>query len=361
MPQKIPHTVRDLVPEILNPLLQDTSLLNGAEILSAESSPIGASFASNAYKVTIETDSVAKATSGLVAKLPSVHEATRDLNFGDEGAYRLEALFYNNFAVKSGLPIPDIYFCEYRNNPDEFCILMEDLTNWDTGSINEGATREQAELVVSNLAGLHARFWNDQSLKVHKSLWPGEEQHYAPYPLGLAIAEELGDSLFPEGVLQIAGHYEPHRKTVFTNRYDAPFTLTHGDSHLQNMMFQRGSGQTTEIKMLDYGRLIVGTAAVDLAYFIELSFQVEDRRAWEKELLEFYYEQLVSHGVTDYSFDQLITNYRLGLFQPLMPVLAVMSRYGPEEALTIGDGMLKTAVDRLVALVDWNCDEVIPK
>ena len=60
---------------------------------------------------------------------------------------------------------------------------------------------------------------------------------------------------------------------------------------------------------------------IDLATMIGFGFEPDSRRAHVNDLLSLYHSRLVGHGIDNYSWDELITDFRLGLLLVLGKVL----------------------------------------
>ena len=104
-------------------------------------------------------------------------------------------------------------------------------------------------------------------------------------------------------------------------------------------------------------------AAAEVGVFIMQSFAVESRRKHEHYLLSEYYSSIVDLGVTGYSYDELLDDIRVGVLPRLVLRTNVIGGGLGDRALASHDGRLRLMkmVESLQMLVDWNCDEVIPK
>jgi len=85
--------------------------------------------------------------------------------------------------------------------------------------------------------------------------------------------------------------------------------------------------------VLDWQTVALGSPAWDVAMFLSSSLSVEDRRAAEGDLLDRYVRQLSSHGVSDYSLEELRQEYGLALLVLLAGTLHWLSAVDPAEAM----------------------------
>ena len=108
------------------------------------------------------------------------------------------------------------------------------------------------------------------------------ECEYAP----LHIAHErLGDTV-PAEILALTGDRAVHRHLGPLHRdADArPQTLLHGDPHIGNTYVLPDD----EVGFLDWQMVRRGNWSLDLGYFLQGAFTIEDRRRSERELLDEY-------------------------------------------------------------------------
>jgi aminoglycoside phosphotransferase (APT) family kinase protein len=106
-----------------------------------------------------------------------------------------------------------------------------------------------------------------------------------------------------------------------------PVTLLHQDQHAGNWF----ATSEQEMGLYDWQCVARGGWALDVAYAYMSNLTVEDRRAWERELLERYLWRLGEEGVSNpLSFDQAWLRYRQQPFHVVMFAL-----------LTIGAGRLQ--------------------
>ena len=99
-----------------------------------------------------------------------------------------------------------------------------------------------------------------------------------------------------------------------------------------------------------------------MAHFLGSSFSVESRRAIESDLISEYYTALIDGGVRDYTRSELEHDIREAALTRF-PLRMVGLAMGGEQMLKTEQGRLNMIAmcDRLQMLIDWNCDEVIPK
>jgi aminoglycoside phosphotransferase (APT) family kinase protein len=92
-----------------------------------------------------------------------------------------------------------------------------------------------------------------------------------------------------------------------------PQTLGHGDVHLKNW-YIAGSGA---MGLSDWQCAHRGHWGRDFAYTISTALTVENRRAWDRELLQFYLDRMQAAGGPKIDFNEAWGHYRQQLLSAL--------------------------------------------
>jgi Ser/Thr protein kinase RdoA (MazF antagonist) len=101
---------------------------------------------------------------------------------------------------------------------------------------------------------------------------------------------------------------------VYLNHHDAlqelwrrgPQTIIHGDPHIGNLFVDGGRAG-----FLDWGIVNVNTAMRDVSYFLTMAMSIEDRRAYERDLLRHYLDLRRAAGAAELTFDEAWSAHRL--------------------------------------------------
>jgi hypothetical protein len=318
----------------------------------------GRGFAGSIRRLSISYSGNSEAPLTVVAKSPSTDHGIRDYAIRD-GMYRRETMFYGELATKSSIPVPDCYFADLDSDSGEFVLLLEDLGALEEGDEIAGCSVEQAALVVRSIAQLHSRWWNDG--RVAGLDWLGGEADNLSGPNTLQTVYQdawsrasgtLADIYSPE-LFVIAEQFGPGLVSVLQAAATGNQTLNHGDCHLGNLFFG-----DEEVVFTDWQNVMLTSPALDIAYFIQGSLPVETRRTRERELLDIYLSTLRENGVTNYSHDQLIQDYRRGLLRTLIPSVLSMANLDMETAES--RELVQTVGARMIGIVDWDCGDLIP-
>jgi hypothetical protein len=196
--------------------------------------------------------------------------------------------------------------------------IMEDLVATKQADFlgpTTHVTREMAEQVVSTLATVHGTFADvprPPYLKTYAGHWADA--------LALVNVERYFLRCFGEAGELIAApvRRDPRRAWDAVLRSIAlhdrlPATLIHNDVHLGNW-YRTGAGR---LGLCDWQAVVSGHWSRDLAYALSTMLSVEDRRAWERELVAAYVDALGAAGGPDVSAGEAWDAYRRQLWGAL--------------------------------------------
>jgi hypothetical protein len=217
-------------------------------------------------------------------------------------------LFTSN--VPLPLEHPLVYAAPIDEAEEDFLLVMEDLNarGADPRDATRPLTVDQAANGVRGLARMHGRYWGD---RVHRRdldwlepFVPWDGMQYAPLPAAL---ERLGDDA-PASVhaLTIDGLIEDVWKPFVRTLTVGPTTLLHGDAHVGNTYLLPDG----DVGFLDWQVARRGNFALDLGYFLQGAITTEDRRNYERALLEIYRDALALPADELPSADEIWLRYR---------------------------------------------------
>jgi aminoglycoside/choline kinase family phosphotransferase len=278
-----------------------------------------------------------------------------------KASYEREVRFYQTMAVESCLPVPTCYHGSVDTKSGWHVLLLEDLAPASSGSRIDGCSRTRAETAIKHIAHFHAHWWEDPRLddldwlaaapkasvdaqlaELHEKWWPAflrEVGHELP-GMVMEIGESLGEQRGP-----IARH-------LFMER---PRTLIHSDYQLENLLF---GADPTSFFVVDWQFVKRGRGIWDVAYFLSENLVPADRRAIEMDLLRGYVRILSDHGVSTYSFEDAMHDYRLSLLHRLGALISTIA------AMPFTEEQIKFHVDVLLprtisAILDHDAGSVL--
>lgn len=299
----------------------------------------------------------------VIAKLPSPEEGARAIG-NLYGLYEREVRFYEDVGSATGLTAPQCYFSAWHAGEERSLLLLEDLAPYGrVGDQLAGCTGEEAALALSELAKLHAAWWNSPRLDEIPWLTRGTDL------VRSSMTEAYGDARGPF-LAQFGHRLDPRVRACVPDLHErvlvmlddidsqAAVTIVHGDYRLDNMFFGRNGGPY-ELAVFDWQSPNRGWGAYDLAYFISGTMAPAERRASERDALRRYHEQLQAGGVRDYPFERLMTDYR----RSLMVYLAIFVVNGAtlEQSNERAVQLFEVIFDRLNdAIVDHDATAMLP-
>jgi hypothetical protein len=359
----IPTSPEAITPEWLtNALHAGGHILHGTVTsLQCERVGQGIGVLGRLYRLTPTYDP--PATNGprtLVAKITTDDPNARALVMGFH-FYEREVRFYQELAGDVGISVPEAYYCTFDAATGDFVLLLEDLTGARLGDQVAGASDADVRVVMEELGKLHARWWNAPRLAtldwMPESNSPLNKAGLAPYPQAYPIFLDRFGHALPEGMARIGERLGPEINGILDRFSSGDKTLLHADSRLDNLFFATRPGDPP-LTMVDWQISNRGHGAYDVGYFITQSVEPELRQRHEREWLALYHQTLLQGGVSNFSLDDLVDQFRwAALFCFVYPVMGgAFGDLANERGLA-----LFTATTRRssAAILDWNAGELI--
>ncbi|MGH2560134.1 MAG: aminoglycoside phosphotransferase family protein [Thermomicrobiales bacterium] len=370
MPRRtmIPTTPDDLTPTWLEHALRESGALPAGTVSGLHWHVIGQEFGFTGVVVRLHPTYAdlppdAAAPASIIAKFPTAEPAapsvylttrTRDAATARRHYERSarELRFYREIAPHSPVPIPRLLGGVDDDESGQIVFLLQDFPDATSGDVLRGCSAAEASLILAAIAPFHARWWGTDAF-LWLPQWGGDRQARQERLAGQIdpFLERFGHQL-PADVRHMVVHLGSHYAGVLAALHQAPATIRHADLHLDNVLFQRPEAEPS-IVILDWQSVCRGPAAVDVAYVLFGSLDIDVRRAREAELLRHYHALLIEHGVTGYSIDELHDDCRRALLQQLAGTVGWLANAdvdlftGRERALVeaaIGDGRLVSAL-----------------
>ena len=333
----------DVTSEWLSRVLARAGALrDGARVTGFDAVPVGTGQMADTVRFALTYDRPGGGPDAVVGKFASADEQSRATGLALR-AYEIEVRFYREVAPRVAARVPAMVLAEVDPSTGWFTLLMEDIWGARQGDQIEACSPEVATAVLEEMAGLHAPCWEAPDLASLE--WLNRNTAQTDQLLSMLVA-----SLLPGFLERYAEALAPeHRRVceVFANNITAwvrgrhgPPTAVHGDFRLDNLLFQPGEPRPV---VVDWQTLAWGTCAADVAYFVGGCLTVEDRRAYEDDLLVRYHGALSRRGVAGFSLGDLRASYWHETFAGvLMAIVASMVVLRTER----GDLMFLTSTAR---------------
>jgi aminoglycoside phosphotransferase (APT) family kinase protein len=286
-------------------------VLRGTKVTGVKPRRIGEGRGHLGLSIQVELDystTVPDAPASVVVKLPA--ETPESVETARRGRlYEREFRFFTELAPRTDVRAPRCFASAFDPATDDYALVFEDATGRLEVDQLVGCPLPQAEQVLGQLAGLHASWWQHTDLPRRDWLTTFTSEHRLANLHGLFVAgwprmcAELGDRLPPEAAKIGAVVAEAFVSTL--RRFDKhPQTLLHGDARLDNFMFDAGAARAPVV-LLDWQNVGRGPAIADLGYFVAQNLSPTAIRDHAHELLGGYHAELVRHGVTNFSRQQM--------------------------------------------------------
>lgn len=351
-------SLADLTPAWLTGLLRSRG--HDVEVVAVSSQPIGTGQVGATYRLSLDYARPAGgAPATLVAKLPSGDPLSRATG-KSHMTYIRESRFYQNFAGKKPLPVPDHLFIAFDEESHDFALIMHDLPRHRAGNQLAVPSREEAMHAMDAAAAIHAAWWGDPALdrldwlngtRAVPPALDGDALYAMFWP---AFCDRYGARVTPE-MKRVGEAYLGSIKAWSEGR-DGPRCLTHNDFRPDNMLYDLADPDRP-IVIVDWQTVGVGIGAGDVAYYMGTALDANTRKAEEAALFERYRAQLEARGVPALDTVDLWDVYRGAAFAGfMMGVTASMVVVQTER----GDDMFLAMCTRSAAMVLDHAEIALP-
>ena len=351
----VPTGIDDVTPEWLTAALREGGLDVTVATIDTEGigEGVGVNGLTSRLRVTYAPGS-AEGPASLVLKLPAALPAAKEIGIR-LGFYENEIRFYEEIAGSVSVNLPRRHYSGMDTERHHYALLLEDLAPAVPGDDIASCSWDEAVAIVDELPKLHAPWWNSPRLASFTWLPIGEPNVEAGNQrfqdtLFPATVRHYGDTLSPTAY-RVAEKYSRGLVHIVKQMTAAPYTLTHSDYRLVNMLLG-GSASAPTVTVLDWQRVALGKGPIDVAFFTVLSLTPETRRAWQWDLVERYHAGLLEQGVTGYSLEECWRDYRLCAIGPPRITLSFSAR--PRDDM--GGGHLlelqQTLISRVAAAME---------
>jgi hypothetical protein len=229
-----------------------------------------------------------------------------------------ETHFLTTFRPRVEMEAPVGYWGGVDEGSWRSMIVMEDIAATKGARFIEPTTpltRSQVEDVLGNMAAYHGMWWKKPELDILKTPRDHFRNVSSYMDMGgrCAVGMERAKSVIPPGVYGQADRlWKGTHRALELATTQLPPTLLHGDSHV-GQTYITADGR---MGLTDWQATLQGGWGYDFAYFVGSACEPDDRRAWDRELLELYLGKLADAGAPAPSFDDAWLTFRQQLFYP---------------------------------------------
>lgn len=244
------------------------------------------------------------------------------LVLGLSRAAQIEADFYNLVRNRLDIEAPEGLYASF--DPENFAslIMLRDLRDHAQFCDDRTVmTRDLAEQQIRTLANLHSRFYQAPELgspTIPFITWPKwwARMMAASPDFAACCDQAFGDcqDIMPARLFARRAEIWPATMQSVERHNQLPHTLIHCDVHLKNWYIAENGA----MGLSDWQITSIGHWSRDLIYTITTALTIENRRAWERDLVGLYLDLMEQRGVPREPIDQVWTALR----QQLMTALA---------------------------------------
>jgi hypothetical protein len=241
------------------------------------------------------------------------HDLVNRIVLGVSGGAHSEVVFYGKLRPLLSIEAPQPYFARYDAESFNSLIILGDISGHVTEfcSHKTPMPRQRVESQISLLANMHGSCYRDPELKTRLqalATWP--EFFAKTLDFGMQDGASRGflaaEEVVPPRLYRRYEEVWPATMKSVELHNRLPHTLMHGDVHLKNW-YVAGNG---EMGLGDWQCATRGHWGRDLTYTIATALTIENRRAWEQDLVRAYLEQMRAAGGPKVAFDEAWLQYR---------------------------------------------------
>lgn len=224
------------------------------------------------------------------------------------------------------LRFPTCFDAYYDEENNQSHIILDNITNeFKSSGENAPPTARHREQVIDTLAHLHGYWWEHPILEELLPL-PSEENIAETLSTYQSRLEELKQSVGQylekkhiDVLERIAIAIPDKRKADLLS--GKSLTIIHSKLTPENLLYS-----PLESRITHWQEWTIGKASDDLAYMILCFWSEHLRKFQEKPLLKRYYNILLHHKVENYSWDDLLFDYKASLGHIIGTMLARWTR-----------------------------------
>ncbi len=291
-----------LTPELLTGALSELQPGVAVETLRVvEEAHCDTGSASTAARAVLDLDYVAGCDRALPSRV--VLKTVLIRPGAPSSMYENEVRFYRDLRPELDLETPRVFASIFDEQSGGFGVVMEDLRLRSAHFPNatESMSEPQIMSVLSQLAGLHARFWTSTRFSQDLAwLWTSCSGGFYDFMQGAGrkfLQYQVERSEYKQALLVRLGRsFDEAWECLWKAQRilaSEPTTLLHGDTHFGNSYLLPGD----RVGLLDWQLMIRGRWAHDVTYMMMTALDIEFRRRHERDLLAYYLDRLRAGGV----------------------------------------------------------------
>lgn len=240
---------------------------------------------------------------------------------GFTGAAEAEIGFYEHIRPHLAIEAPLGFFGKVNPETLASIVIIEDIVDrvQEFGHHTTQITRARAEDQIDLLAKVHGAGYANVAVKsaiAGLRTWPDVFERTLKLGLQEACAKGFrqAEGVLPPEIFSREAEIWPKSLASLDQHRHGETTYTHCDVHLRNWYVTKDG----RMGLADWQCASRGHWSRDLAYCLSVGLTIEDRRAWERDLIALYLDRLATYGGPCPLMAEALLAYR----KQLMTVLA---------------------------------------
>ena len=356
MPETVIASLEQATAQWLSTALSASGALTKGSVVAVGVDVSGGNWSANArLRPRYSGNAAGDRPARLFLKLVRTH-LDDDESFSDS-----EVRYYtSDYIDVPDAPLVRCHDAAYSALDRRYHLLLDDVSDTHVEATDRPPTLEYALALADGLAAMHARWWGAERLAeagqpihdaAHVKRFVDIAAPGVPHVLGYCTSELAAH--WPDIIRQVVARHPA--AMIDRTRTASGFTIIHGDPGCTNILVPRTRSRPLYLidrQPFDWS-LTTWLGVYDLVYAAVLDWPIADRRRLEHPLLRRYHDQLLAHGVENYSWDRLWADYRLTI--PIGVYIAVeYNRGGLHEDRK--DAWLPYLQRTLTACDDLDCE-----
>jgi thiamine kinase-like enzyme len=249
------------------------------------------------------------------------------------GLGAIESAFYAQLRPELVIETPATQYSAYDPATKRQLLIIDDVSHSRAAHFGNILTRqlerEQADQVIDTLATLHTQFWN-APLHKHFGHWLLDSYEWMARlnttinaPKRILVGFGRAHEVVPPGLYRRRKEVPAALMRSLQINVAGSQTLLHGDVHPGNW-YVTGDNR---MGLYDWQCVVSGGWARDIAYALSTHLTVENRRAWERDLVARYCSRLAEAGCGVPNAEESFLAYRQQMLHAMFMWLVTIGRY----------------------------------
>jgi thiamine kinase-like enzyme len=263
------------------------------------------------------------------------------------GLGAIESAFYAQVRPQLTIEAPTTQYSAYDPVTNRQLLIVDDVSHTRGAHFGDILTRrldrEQAGQVIDTLASLHAQFWNTAHQRFGHWLldsyqWMARLNVTINAPKRILVGFGRAREVVPTKLYRRRKEVPAALMRSLKINTVGPQTLLHGDVHPGNW-YVAGD---TRMGLYDWQCATRGGGARDVAYALSTHLTVENRRAWERDLVARYCDRLAAAGCRVPNSEDSFLAYRQQMLHAMFMWLVTIGRYALQPEMQPKDVTLES-------------------